>query len=363
MTNRPTLFRAALPILVLAAVLGAVLAGCSSDPPARLPENVTAAIVYNEQADRWHAGALVAGDRPQSFLRVVCITEAGKPWGDSGSEHTGINIDAQPGDLDGRSGSDWTWRLDGRRWEGGRWALDHNTSPTTVVAEDADVATAFLRDLRRARMAELSNARAGEDVVSVHFDLTLLFDTPVQFAIDNCDREIIERSTGDYHSAYAYWLPNQQRHSITLTDYDPATGRRLFFSCGPTQWTDDDTPDWIREAKGEVYAVAVVDIVADNGQDQDDSTAVETAAVSWTDDGGNEGSAVWEQHDSSLRPMSTSDNLRFIEALRNSEQLNITIESADAEPMALTLRGAALFDKPMGVELAACIREYADLNG
>lgn len=132
-------------VLVISIVLvglTALVTACASDPSARLPESVSVAIVYNDQADRWHAGAIVAGDRPDSSLRVLCLTEAGKPEGDSGRTHTGVNIDVQPGDFDGRSGSDWSWRLDGQPWECGRWDLDFNTRPATVVASDADVEAA-----------------------------------------------------------------------------------------------------------------------------------------------------------------------------------------------------------------------------
>ncbi len=99
-------------------------------------------------------------------------------------------------------------------------------------------------------MAELSNARTGEEVISIRFDLTTLFNTPVQFAIDDGDEDVIEQRTDDYHSAYAYWLPDSKRHSITLTERDPAEQLSLIVSCGPTTWVDDDAPTWIREASG-----------------------------------------------------------------------------------------------------------------
>ena len=351
------------------AVLAAWLASCSGESPppgSVLPDGVMAAIVYNEHAERWHAGAMVMGDHPDSMLRVVCLTEAGKPWEDSGSEHTGINIDAQPGNLDGLSGLDWSWRLDGRRWDGGRWSFDFNTGPPTLVAVDMDVEAAFFRDLPGAEIAELIGVRTDEEQVSIQFDVTTLLSTPVQFAIDECDEEAIEERTGDYHSAYAYWIPDWKRHSITLTELDPATERRLLLTCGPASWTDDDAPDWIREAKGGVYAAAMLIAFPDDSNlshDQADTQSVESATVSWVDDDGRVGTAVWDVNYGWLRPPSAQENLRFIDALRGSEELSVTVEVDDEAPVEVKLRGAALFAKPLGAELDTCIREYAEQNG
>ena len=140
MGGRPILFSAVLTILALAAVL----VGCSGERQyARLPDNVSAAIVYNEQNERWHAAAIVAGDRPQSSLRVLCLTEEGNPDEFTGHTHTGINIDASPGERrDGEStwssssispseitdpesvwGRQWAWQLDGPAL--GRGPLEH----------------------------------------------------------------------------------------------------------------------------------------------------------------------------------------------------------------------------------------------
>jgi len=354
----------------LAAVAAACFVGfaalavaCSDEPPARLPDNVTVAIVYNEQAERWHAGAIVSGDRPGSFLRVVCLTEAGIPEGDAGREHTGINIDAQPGELDGRAGLDWFWHLDGQPWSGGRWGLDHGTTPATVVASDPDEESALFHELRNARVAELSSARDGQDEISLQFDLTALFDTPVQFAIDDCDADVIEARTGDYHSAYAYWLPDFERHSISLSVPDPEGAGSLALSCGPTALTDDDAPDWIRNANGDVYAAATLFTPSDDEHLQAESPSGEVVAVSWVDGHGDEGTSIWDQNHGWLQPFTASDNLRFIDALRSSKQLTVTIEAPGSGPVSLILRGATLFAKPMGAELDACIREYADLNG
>lgn len=352
------------PLVLLG--LSLALCACSEEPTARLPDNVTVAIVYNEQAERWHAGAIVFGNRPESLLRVLCLTEAGKPEGDHGGEHTGINIDAQPGNLEGRSGADWSWRLDGQPWEGGRWGLDFNTSPATVANENADVELALLRDLRTAKMAELSNSRDGEEVISVQFDLTALFDTPAQFAIEECNADAIEQRAGEYHSAYAYWIPEWERHSITLIERDSATDHRLLLSCGPTGWTDDDASAWIREAEGEVYAAATLMGFRDetsHSHDQADASTAESATVSWVDGDGNAGMAVWDVDRSWVQPASAHENLRFIDALRASEELIVTVEMPDAGPTEIKVRGAALFAKPLGAELEACIREYADLNG
>ena len=362
-----------------------IVTACSDDSPARLPDHVTAAIVYNDQAERWHAGAIVAGDRPSSSLRVLCLTEAGKPWADSGDEHTGINIDASPGEQrEGEStwstsispseiadpesvwSRKWVWQLDGQPWEGGRWSMSPTTRPVNLVAANEEVESAFFDDLQRAKTAEFIGSKDEADDLRITFDLSTLFSTPVQFAIDDCNADAIEQRAGDYHSAYAYWIPDLGRHSITLMDRDAATDRRLLLSCGPKGWTDDDAPAWIRVAEGEVDAAATLIGFrddSDHAHDQQGASPDETAIVSWTDGAGNTGTAVWKAGYDWLQPSSASENLRFIDALRESEELIVTVEVTDAEPAEITLRGAALFAKPMGPELDACIREYAALNG
>lgn len=381
----PTPLSSALAVSILLAGLIALATACAGEPPARLPDHVTAAIVYNEEAERWHAGAIVAGDRPSSSLRVLCLTEAGKPWADSGHEHTGINIEASPGEQQqGEStwstsispseitdpesvwGREWAWQLDGRPWEGGRWSMSTNTRPANLVASNERVESAFFDDLQRAKTAELIGSKDEASDLRITFDLSTLFSTPVQFAIDDCDADVIEQHTGDYHSAYAYWSPDSKRHSITLIERDADTGRALLLSCGPTGWTDDDAPDWIREAKSEVFAAATllgVSGESDYDHEQAAARAVESATVSWADGNGKEGTTVWDVRYNWLYPPSARENLRFIDALRGSEELIVTVEMPDLEPVELALQGRALFAKPIGPELDACIREYAERNG
>ncbi len=339
---------------------------CSRESTARLPDHVTAAIVYNDEADRWHAGAIVAGDQTGSFLRVLCLTEADNPEGDHGDGHAGINIDAQPGEADGLWGFDWSWRIDGKEWDGGAWTLSRATQPASVVTTDPDIEAALLQELRNAGTAELIGTKDGEQQLSVRFDLATLFSTPTQFAIDECSAEAIEQRIGEYHAAYAYWIPDSNRHSITLIEVDPSTDHSLLVTCGPTGWTDDDAPVWIREAQGEVYAVATLGGFWDDtghAHGRDDASIASWATVSWTGGADNVGTAVWDANYDRLQPPSASENLRFIDALRESEELIVKVRTPDAEPLEITLRGAALFAKPMGAELDACIREYAALNG
>ena len=73
--------------------------------------------------------------------------------------------------------------------------------------------------------------------------------------------------------------------------------------------------------------------------------------------------AVWEIEHSWLYPPSASENLRFIDALREAEGLIVTVEASNGAPIEIKLHGAALFAKPMGAELDTCIREYAEQNG
>ena len=384
----PATARFVLVAVIVIVGWAALLTACSSDPPARLPDGVTAAIVYNEDAERWHAGAILHGDRPNSSLRVLCLTEAGKPWADSGREHAGINIDAAPGDAEGNEGDErswsassdssassgnegiwgynWGWRIDGRPWEGGRWSLDANTHPARVVAVDVETESEFFQELRNADSAALIGSKDGDERLAVRFDLAPLFDTPAQFAIDACDQDSIEQRTGGYHSAYAYWIPNSERHSISLTVRNPESGHSLLLSCGPTAFTDDDAPAWIRQSTGDIYAVVTLWLSTDeasHAHDQSERLAVSSAVLNWSDEHGNSGTANWDVQRNWLYAPSAVENLLVIDSLRESQKFTITIESADAEPATLILNGAALFSKPMGDELDACIREYADLNG
>ena len=146
--------------------------------------------------------------------------------------------------------------------------------------------TAFFHDLRNAAIAELVGARNDEERIIIQFDLTALFDTPVQFAIDECNQEAIEERAGEYHSAYAYWIPDWERHSITLTERDLATERMLVVTCGPKQWIDDGARAWIRETNGEVYAAAALAGFTESIDDHADPPAIESATVSWRDDDG-----------------------------------------------------------------------------
>ena len=355
--------QSAVRLVIAVIALGILATACSDEPPARLPENVTAAIVYNELADRWHAGAIVSGDRPDSFLRVLCLTEAGNPWDDSGNEHTGINIDAQPGETDGQRGFDWSWSLDGQRWNGGRWKLDANTTPPSAITADLEEEQAFFRELRNAKTAALIGEKDGEERLRVQFALEPLFDTPIQFAIDNCDRDSIEERAGDDYSAYAYLNPESGRHTITLTVRSIVTKRSLILTCGPTGWLDDDAPAWIREANGEVYAAATLFVFPDAASAHADPPAADSATVSWIDDDGSAETAVWDLDRRWLQPPSARENLQFIETLRTSDELAVTVEASGVAPVKMRLQGAALFAKPMGAEMDACIREYANLNG
>lgn len=362
MPNAPRSILAAFTVL---AGLLATVSACSDDPPPRLPDHVTVAIVYNGEAERWHAGTIVTGDQAGSSLRVLCLTEAGKPWADGGHTHTGINIDVQLGESERPPGLDWHWQIDGREWNGGPWSLSFSTQPPTLLTKDPEIEAALLHQLRNAATAKLVGTNDGEERFSMRFDLTTLFITPVQFAIDDCNADAIEQQVGGYHLAYAYWIPDSKRHSLILSEGDPASGRTLLVTCGPTGWTDDDAPDWIREANGEVYAMASLTGFRDestHASQQHDAPTDESATVSWIDSDGNASTATWDAYYDSMQPSSTSENLAFIDALRGSEELTVTVELTDAEPVEFTLRGAALFAKPMGPELDTCIREYAALN-
>ena len=244
--------------------------------------------------------------------------------------------------------------------------MSNNTRPANLVAANEEVESDFFDALQGAKTAELIGSKDEADDIRIAFDLTTLFSTLVQFAIDDCGEDVIEQRTGDYHSAYAYWIPDLGRHSITLADRDAVAKRSVVISCSPKLWTDEDATTWIGETEGEIYATAVLFGFLDDSDyshDQTDTSMVEAATVSWADSDGEEGTADWDVRSNSLYPPSGRESLRFIEAVRNSSELTLSVEAADAEPVEMTLDGVAIFAKPMGAELETCIREYADLNG
>ena len=85
--------------------------------------------------------------------------------------------------------------------------------------------------------------------------------------------------------------------------------------------------------------------------------------MSWADDDGGVGTAAWDMDNGWLYPPSASGNLRFIDALRSSDELSVTVEAGDAPLIEIRLEGVALLAKPLGPEFHTCLREYADHNG
>ena len=99
------------------------------------------------------------------------------------------------------------------------------------------------------------------------------------------------------------------------------------------------------------------------GDDFEGTLSVESATVSWADDDGGVGTAAWDMDNGWLYPRSASGNLRFIDALRSSDELSVTVEAGDAPLIEIRLEGVALLAKPLGPEFHTCLREYADHNG
>ena len=64
-----------------------------------------------------------------------------------------------------------------------------------------------------------------------------------------------------------------------------------------------------------------------------------------------------------MYPPSASENLRFIDALRSSDELSGTVEAGEAVLIEIGLQGVALLARPLGPEFDTCLREYADHNG
>ena len=376
MGGRPILFSAVLTILALAAVL----VGCSGERQyARLPDNVSAAIVYNEQNERWHAAAIVAGDRPQSSLRVLCLTEEGKPEEHPSRGHTGLNIDASPGERrDGEStwssssispseitdpesvwGRQWAWQLDGQPWEGGRWSMSNNTRPANLVAENEEVESAFFVDLQRAKTAELIGSKDEADDITIAFDLTRLFSTPLQFAIDDCDSSVIEQRTSDYHSAYAYWHPVLERHWITMSVPELSGQAGVYLICAPTAFYDEtpgwlSTPSWL-SPKGDDSVALIANI---HLEEEDRFTG--EVSVQWSSNTVGREFAQWEVRDGSLSPDSHRSNLKLYDALRRSAVLDFVVRQDGADDLRLQIGGATALSAPLTSILHGCVQEYAD---
>ena len=85
--------------------------------------------------------------------------------------------------------------------------------------------------------------------------------------------------------------------------------------------------------------------------------------MSWVDDDGGVGTAAWDMDNGWLDPPLASEHLRFIDALRSSDELSVTVEAGEASLIEIRLQGVALFAKRLGPEFDTCLREYADHNG
>ena len=85
--------------------------------------------------------------------------------------------------------------------------------------------------------------------------------------------------------------------------------------------------------------------------------------MSRVDDDGGVGTAAWDMDNGWLYPPLASENLRFINALRSSDELSVTVEPGDASLIEIRLQGVALLAKLLGPEFDTCRREYADHNG
>ena len=340
--------------LVIAAVIASV---CASEEDHRLADGVTAAVAWNELTERWHAGVLIGGNQPVSFLSIFCITDGGKTTSDSLDDRVGINVTANPGDFEGVSGLDWKWEVDGAAWQGESWGVTTNRQPPAIVPPDVSVAEAFVLDVQDATTLSLIGSYQGEMRYRVEFDVMSLLSTPLNFVLEDCDAEAIGQRVGAIRQAYVYWVEASSSHAFSFTTYDDEDHWVLGLACIPKSYADE-LPEWVEEEQGGVVALATLRYIGDGIAA---SLLRDTADVRWLDDDGEAASGSWVVRKQRLTPSSSSENLRFIDAMRRSDELQITIES-DTGSDDVAVSGSIFFTMPMGTELATCLREHADLN-
>ena len=343
-------------LLILLLTVASVLSACDGQRQYRsLPHGVGAAVAWNGDRERWHIGAFIEGDRPESLLRVLCITEADAT---SQFDHDyllpGINIDVSIAKDEGHGSLEGEWVIDERKWDGVRWPRSHGTAPPSFEAPSEQGADALYQALRDARTATFTSLASIDDspLITTTFDLTSLFVPSFDFAFDNCNAETINQRLPSPGRIDAYWLPEQQAHFFSTT-VPALRGQSLaYLICAPASLYDE-FPAWLDEDAEDIALIA--GLILDTEQ--------EAAQVVWSSNVVGRHAARWQNTDGLLTAGSHHENLKFYDALRRSDVLDLTVEIDDLPPVEIQLHGAATFAMPLANQLHGCVQDYADIYG
>ena len=320
-----------------------------------LPERVSAAVAWNDQRERWHIGTVIEGDRPESLMRVLCITEA-EQHDQFGHDQLldGINIDVSLAEDDGHGSTTGVWTLDGEPWPGDGWVRDHGRFPPSFQSPSAQSANALYRALRQAESATFTSLASIDDspLISTTFDLTSLFVPSFDFAFDNCDADTINQRLPSPGRIDAYWLPEHQSHFYSAM-LPALHGQALaYLICAPVSFYDE-YPAWLDDDPLDIALIA--GLILDTEQ--------EAAQVTWSSNVVGRHAATWQNTDGQLTAGSHRDNLKFYDALRRSEVLDLTLAIDDRPHLEIQLHGAATFAMPLANQLHSCVQHYAESYG
>ena len=353
MGGRSILFSGVLPILVLTAIL----TGCSGERHyARLPDGVSVAVAWNESDERWHIGVIGEGDRPDSRLRVLCITEAGNTPDRFDDLVPGINIDVSLAEDEGHGSLHGVWSLDGQAWDDEDWVRNQGTFPPNFQAPSPSANQSLYEAVRDAETATFTSLASidGAPLIAASFDTASLFSTPLQPTLDDCDPvELNKQLSSEGVGHYAYWHPELERHWITMTLPELSGQALVYVACAPTAFYDE-TPSWL-SPKGDDSVALIANI---HLEEEDRFTG--EASVQWSSNTVGREFAQWEVRDGSLSPDSHRSNLKLYDALRRSAVLDFVVRQDGADDLRLQIGGATALSAPLASILHGCVQEYAD---
>ena len=347
-------------IIILLTVVS-VLSACDGSRQYRsLPDGVSAAVAWNEQRGRWHIGAFIEGDRPESLLRVLCITEAGAaPQFDDDHLLTGINIDVSIAKDEGHGSLEGEWVIDERKWDGVRWARSHGTVPPSFEAPSEQGADALYQALRDARTATFTSLASIDrrPLITTAFDIEALFSTTNQPLLDQCRNDTLhDLLPPDPVAITAYWFAEQERHHFVAGLPDLQGMAYIFLNCAPSA-IYDEVPFRLSDANETEITISAGIIL------QEEVTLSGNPIVQWSSNVVGRERTRWKLEHRALVALSHIDQLKFYDALRRSNALDVVVEPDNPDipgGIHLQIASARALSGPLGPEIDGCFREYAD---
>ena len=350
----------AVVILLLVTLAAAVTAACAGQRQHRsLPDGLNAAVAWNENGDQWHLGVWLAGDRLGSNLTLLCITDPKRTPEFGSAERTGFSIHVSLSREDGEYAFDGRWQIEGQGWDGADWERDSSWSPPRYEAPTPEDRDAFYRALRGAEIAQFTNFDRDDPLHSTSFDVASLFATDLNLAFDDCDTETIDQLDWPRGSIYIYWVDNGegwQSHWYVATSFSIDEQWLATLVCAPPEFYDEP-PNWLVE-EAENTPIPLVAL-----RRLGESIAGETVMVTWGSTVVGRHSTNWEVGEYEISPTSELDTLKYYDALRRSDPLEISIQEENGALYDVQVPGTVLTELPLSREFDGCVREYADQYG